>query len=71
MILILCSTPTAEEVGKILGSACKIKRPKNWGNRQVVLDEPNKDAALLPEKVGGNTLFHRRHPNIWIAYSKI
>ena len=43
---------------------------KNWGNRQIVLDEPNKDAALLPEKVGGKyVLFHRRHPNIWIAYS--
>lgn len=42
----------------------------NWSGRRILLDEPNKDAALLPEKVGGKyVLFHRRHPNIWIAYS--
>jgi predicted GH43/DUF377 family glycosyl hydrolase len=52
-------------------SMVRSKDLKNWGNRQIVLDEPNKDAALLPEKVGGKyVLFHRRHPNIWIAYSE-
>lgn len=44
---------------------------KNWTGHEVVLDEPNKDAALLPEKVDGKyVLFHRRHPDIWIAYSE-
>jgi len=44
---------------------------KNWGNRKVLLDEPNKDAALLPEKVNGKyVLFHRRMPSIWTAVSE-
>lgn len=43
---------------------------ENWGNRRILLDEPNKDAALLPEKVNGKyMLFHRRMPSIWAAYS--
>lgn len=44
---------------------------EKWEGHKVVLDEPNKDAALLPEKLNGNyVLFHRRMPDIWIAYSK-
>ena len=35
-----------------------------------MLDEPNKDASLFPEKINGRYLmFHRRPPHIWIAYS--
>ncbi|GAG38290.1 unnamed protein product, partial [marine sediment metagenome] len=31
---------------------------------------PNKDASLFPEKVKGKyVMFHRREPDIWIAYS--
>ena len=42
----------------------------NWERKGVVLDEPNKDAALFPEKINGNyVMFHRRYPDIWIAYS--
>ncbi|KAA5807955.1 glycoside hydrolase family 130 protein [Thermoanaerobacterium thermosaccharolyticum] len=43
---------------------------KRWEGHRVVLDEPNKDAALLPEKINGKyVMFHRREPDIWIAYS--
>jgi Domain of unknown function (DUF377). len=43
---------------------------KNWEGHRVVLDESNKDAALLPEKINGRyVLFHRRMPDIWVAYS--
>ena len=43
---------------------------KNWEGHRIVLDEPNKDAALLSEKIDGKyVLFHRRMPDIWIAYS--
>lgn len=43
---------------------------KEWGSRRILLDEPNKDAALLPEKVDGMYfLFHRRLPHIWTAVS--
>lgn len=43
---------------------------KNWKGHRIVLDEPNKDAGLLPEKINGKyVLFHRRVPDIWIAYS--
>lgn len=43
---------------------------RNFYNKRVVLDEPNKDAALLPEKVDGKYfLFHRRMPYIWTAVS--
>lgn len=42
-----------------------------WDRKGIVLDEPNKDASLFPEKINGNyVMFHRRYPDIWIAYSK-
>ena len=42
----------------------------HWERQGVMLDEPNKDAALLPEKVGGRyMMFHRRAPDIWVAFS--
>lgn len=41
-----------------------------WERHGVVLDEPNKDAALFPEKIGGRyILLHRRPPAIWMAFS--
>ena len=41
-----------------------------WKRHGVVLDEPNKDAALFPEKINGKyVLLHRRPPDIWLAYS--
>jgi len=41
-----------------------------WERHGVMLDEPNKDASLFPEKINGTFLmFHRRHPDIWICYS--
>ncbi|MGQ9525064.1 MAG: glycoside hydrolase family 130 protein [Armatimonadota bacterium] len=41
-----------------------------WERHGVVLDEPNKDAALFPEKIGGRyVLLHRRPPAIWMAFS--
>jgi len=44
---------------------------KNWKGHRVVLEEPNKDGGLLPEKIDGRyMLFHRREPNIWVGYSK-
>lgn len=52
-------------------SMLESKDLKNWGNYRILLDEPNKDAALLPEKVGGKYfLFHRRMPSIWTAVSE-
>lgn len=43
---------------------------KNWEGHKVLLDEPDKDAALLPDKVDGKfVMFHRREPDIWMAYS--
>lgn len=43
----------------------------SWHRHGIVLDEPNKDAALLEEKVDGRfVLFHRRVPDIWIAFSE-
>ena len=49
-------------------------RSKNlieWEKMGVVLDEPNKDAALLENRVDGRyMLFHRRMPNIWVAFSR-
>ncbi len=43
----------------------------HWERQGVMLDEPNKDAALLPEKVDGRYLmFHRRAPDIWVAFSR-
>ena len=42
----------------------------DWERHGVVLDEPNKDASLFPEKINGRyVMFHRRDPDIWIAYS--
>ncbi len=42
-----------------------------WQRVGILLpDEDNKDTALLPEKIGGRyCLFHRRDPDIWLAYS--
>ena len=43
----------------------------HWERQGVILDEPNKDAALLPEKVDGRyMMFHRRAPDIWAAFSE-
>lgn len=43
----------------------------NWTKHGVILDESNKDAALFPLKIDGEyVLLHRRHPNIWISFSK-
>ena len=42
----------------------------HWKRHGVVLDEPNKNSSLFPEKIGGRyCMFHRRHPDIWICYS--
>jgi len=41
-----------------------------WERHGVMLDEPNKDAALFPEKINGHfAMFHRREPDIWLAFS--
>lgn len=41
-----------------------------WDRQGVVLDEPNKNSSLFPEKINGRyCLLHRRYPDIWIAYS--
>jgi predicted GH43/DUF377 family glycosyl hydrolase len=41
-----------------------------WVRQGVMLDEPNKDATLFPEKIGDRyVMFHRRPPDIWLAYS--
>jgi predicted GH43/DUF377 family glycosyl hydrolase len=43
----------------------------NWERHGVILDEPNKDASLLPEKIDGKyMMFHRRAPHIWAAFSE-
>jgi predicted GH43/DUF377 family glycosyl hydrolase len=42
----------------------------SWQRHGVLLDEPNKDAALFPEKIGGRyVMLHRREPDIWLAFS--
>jgi predicted GH43/DUF377 family glycosyl hydrolase len=42
----------------------------HWERQGVVLDEPNKNSAIFPQKFNGRyCLLHRRHPAIWIAYS--
>jgi predicted GH43/DUF377 family glycosyl hydrolase len=42
-----------------------------WNRLGVVMDEPNKDAALFPERINGKYLmFHRRPPDVWLAYSE-
>jgi predicted GH43/DUF377 family glycosyl hydrolase len=41
-----------------------------WERHGVVLDEPNKNSSLFPEKINGKyCLLHRRYPDIWIAWS--
>ncbi|NDJ77612.1 MAG: glycosidase [Chloroflexi bacterium] len=42
-----------------------------WERLGIILpDEDNKDALLFPEKIGGQyVMFHRRVPDIWLAYS--
>jgi predicted GH43/DUF377 family glycosyl hydrolase len=43
----------------------------DWVRHGVMLDEPNKDASLFPEKINGRfAMFHRRPPDIWIAFSE-
>jgi len=56
------------------GTRVSLARSTNliaWERLGVVLpDEDNKDAALFPEKIGGRyAMFHRRPPDIWLAYS--
>jgi predicted GH43/DUF377 family glycosyl hydrolase len=43
----------------------------HWQPMGVVLPgEDNKDHALFPERIGGRyCMFHRREPDIWLAYS--
>lgn len=42
----------------------------DWERQGVMLDEPNKDASLFPEKIKGQyVMLHRRPPDIWVAYS--
>lgn len=42
----------------------------NWKRHGVLLDEPNKNAALFSKKINGRyCLLHRRQPDIWLAYS--
>lgn len=42
----------------------------HWRDHRVLLDEPNKDGALLPEKWHGHyILYHRRPPHIWACWS--
>ncbi|MBU4444940.1 glycosidase [bacterium] len=48
----------------------KSKNLIHWERMGIVLDEDNKDASLFPEKINNKYyMFHRRHPNIWIANS--
>jgi predicted GH43/DUF377 family glycosyl hydrolase len=42
----------------------------DWRRHGVVLDESNRNASLFPERIDGRyVMFHRRMPDIWIAYS--
>ncbi len=43
----------------------------HWERRGIILpEEDNKDGVLFPGKIRGRyCLMHRRHPDIWIAYS--
>lgn len=42
-----------------------------WQKHGIVLDEPNKNASLFPEKINGKyVMLHRRYPSIWIAFSE-
>lgn len=51
-----------------------IARSRNlitWERIGVALDEPNKDATLFPQKINGRyVMFHRRYPNMWLAFSE-
>ncbi|MBI5961320.1 MAG: glycosidase [Chloroflexi bacterium] len=56
------------------GTRISLARSPNliaWERMGMVLpDEDNKDAVLFPEKIGGHyVMFHRRPPDIWLAYS--
>lgn len=43
----------------------------SWEKHGIVLDEPNKNASLFPEKINGKyVMLHRRYPAIWIAFSE-
>lgn len=49
---------------------CISRNLVHWEEHRVLLDEPSKDAALFPERIGGRyVLLHRREPHIWIAFS--
>lgn len=42
----------------------------HWDRKGILLDEPNKNASLFPEKINGKyCMLHRRRPDIWICYS--
>ena len=42
----------------------------HWERHGVLMDEPNKDAALFPERISGRyAMLHRRPPDIWIGFS--
>ncbi|MBN1640079.1 MAG: glycosidase [Anaerolineae bacterium] len=56
------------------GTRASLARSTNliqWEPLGVVLpDEDNKDHALFPARIGGRyCMFHRREPDIWLAYS--
>jgi predicted GH43/DUF377 family glycosyl hydrolase len=43
----------------------------HWDRKGVLLDEENKNSAFFSEKINGEyVLLHRRHPDIWLCYSK-
>jgi len=49
---------------------CTSRNLVHWEGHRVLLNEPSKDAALFPERIGGRyVLLHRREPHIWIAFS--
>lgn len=57
-----------------IGTRVALARSRNligWERMGIVLpDENNKDAALFPRKIKGRyAMFHRRKPDMWIAYS--
>jgi predicted GH43/DUF377 family glycosyl hydrolase len=56
------------------GTRVSLARSTNlitWERMGIVLpDEDNKDAVLFPAKINGRyAMFHRRVPDIWLAYS--
>ncbi|HHX02552.1 MAG TPA: glycosidase [Firmicutes bacterium] len=51
-------------------SLASSKNLVDWRRHGVLLDEVNKDGGLLADKINGKyVLFHRREPNIWVAFS--